>query len=166
MIDVVLLSKPESIERCVRRVREDYVGHEDEFEGHFTRQDAILLNSWTCEACIDMANRMIRLRRLGYPKESKDSFEILSRAMVLDRSNSLTMQAMVGFRNIAVHQYQPLDLAKVRQIIEHRLGDLLAFSKAMLTPILRRDRAELVNRPMLCWLPGHRAGGVFAAASP
>ena len=106
-MDEVLLSKAESIERCVRRVREDYVGHEDEFEVNFTRQDAILLNlQRACEACIDMANRMIRLRRLGYPKESKDSFEILSRAMVLDRSNSLTMQAMVGFRNIAVHQYQ------------------------------------------------------------
>ena len=132
-MDEVLLSKAESIERCMRRVREDYVGHEDEFEVNFTRQDAIPLNlQRACEACIDMANRMIRLRRLSDPKESKDSFEILSRAMLLDRSNSLTMQAMVGFRNIAVHQYQPLDLAKVRQIIEHRLGDLLAFSKAML----------------------------------
>lgn len=132
-MDEVLLSKAESIERCVRRVREDYVGHEGEFEENFTRQDAILLNlQRACEACIDMANRMIKLRRLGYPKESKDSFQILSRAMVLDRSDSMTMQAMVGFRNIAVHQYQALDLAKVRQIIEHRLDDLLAFSKAML----------------------------------
>ena len=108
-------------------------GSEGEFELNFTRQDAILLNlQRACEACIDMANRMIKLRRLGYPKESKDSFEILSRAMVLDRPNSMTMQAMVGFRNVAVYQYRALDLAKVRYIIEHRLDDLLAFSKAML----------------------------------
>jgi uncharacterized protein YutE (UPF0331/DUF86 family) len=131
--DEVLLSKAESIERCVRRVREEYVGHEDEFEENFTRQDAILLNlQRACEASIDMANRMIRLRRLGYPKESKDSFAILQRAKVLDRPSSLTMQAMVGFRNVAVHQYRELDLAKVRNIIEHRLDDLLAFSRAML----------------------------------
>ena len=44
----------------------------------------------------------------------------------------MTMQAMVGFRNVAVYQYRALDLAKVRYIIEHRLDDLLAFSKAML----------------------------------
>jgi uncharacterized protein YutE (UPF0331/DUF86 family) len=42
------------------------------------------------------------------------------------------MDAMVGFRDIAAHEYQELDLAKVRHIIEQRLDDLLAFSKAML----------------------------------
>jgi uncharacterized protein YutE (UPF0331/DUF86 family) len=75
---------------------------------------------------------MIRLRRLGYPKESKDSFAILQRAQVLDRQAAAALMAMVGFRNIAVHEYQELDLQKVRRIIEHRLDDLLAFSKAML----------------------------------
>jgi uncharacterized protein YutE (UPF0331/DUF86 family) len=131
--DEVLLSKAESIERCIRRVREEYVGHEDEFEVDWTRQDAIILNlQRACEAAIDMANRMIKLRRLGYPKESKESFAILQRAKTLDRSTSLTMQAMVGFRNVAVHEYRKLDLAKVRDIIEHRLDDLLAFSKTML----------------------------------
>ena len=129
----MLLSKAGTVERCVRRVREEYVGHEHEFEDNFTRQDAILLNlQRACEACIDMANRMIRLRRLGYPKESKDSFAILQRAQVLDRQAAAALMAMVGFRNVAVHEYQELDLQKVRRIIEHRLDDLLAFSKAML----------------------------------
>ena len=30
-MDRVLFSKFRSIERCLRRVREEYVGHEDEF---------------------------------------------------------------------------------------------------------------------------------------
>ena len=42
------------------------------------------------------------------------------------------MKSMVGFRNIAVHEYQELDLAKVRAIIELRLDDLRAFAQAML----------------------------------
>lgn len=129
----MLVSKSESIERCVRRVREEYVGHERGFEEDWTRQDAIILNlQRACGAAIDMANRMIKLCRLGYPKESRDSFRILQRAQILDRSIGLSMEAMVGFRNVAVHEYQELDLAKVRHIIEHRLDDLLAFSKAML----------------------------------
>ena len=57
---------------------------------------------------------------------------------------------MVGFRNIAVHEYRKLDLAKVRYIIEHRLDDLLAFSKAMLLADPTPEGAELVNRPALC----------------
>lgn len=133
MKDEVLVSKAESIERCIRRVREEYVGHEHEFEQDWTRQDAIILNRQrACEAAIDMANRMIKLRRLGYPKESKQSFAILQREKVLDRSVGLSLEAMVGFRNVAVHEYQKLDLGKVRRIIEHRLDDLLAFSRAML----------------------------------
>jgi uncharacterized protein YutE (UPF0331/DUF86 family) len=122
LTDEVLLSRADTIERCVRRAREEYVGHKHEFEDNFTRQDAILLNlQRACEACIGMANRMIKLRRLGYPKESKDSFAILQRAQLLDRQAAAAMVAMVGFRNVAVHEYQELDLQKVRHIIEHRL---------------------------------------------
>jgi uncharacterized protein YutE (UPF0331/DUF86 family) len=79
-----------------------------------------------------MANRMIRLRRLGYPKDSRESFTILGKAGVLEPSIAATMEAMVGFRNVAVHEYRALDLGRVRHIIEHRLDDLLAFSGAML----------------------------------
>jgi uncharacterized protein YutE (UPF0331/DUF86 family) len=131
--DEVLLSKAESIERCVRRVREEYVGHEVELETNYTRQDAIVLNlQRACEQAIDMANRMIRLRRLGYPKESRDSFTILRKAGLLAPELGAAMEAMVGFRNVAVHEYQALDLDKVRHIVEHRLDDMLAFSQAML----------------------------------
>ena len=34
---------------------------------------------------------------------------------------------MVGFRNVAVHQYQALDLAIVRSIIERGAADFRAF---------------------------------------
>jgi uncharacterized protein YutE (UPF0331/DUF86 family) len=131
--DEVLLSKAESVERCVARVRSLYVGHEEEFGTNWDRQDAAVLNlQRACEQVIDMANRMIKLRRLRYPKESKDSFRHLADAGLIDQELGSSMEAMVGFRNVAVHQYQELDIVKVRHIIEHRLDDLLAFSKAML----------------------------------
>lgn len=39
---------------------------------------------------------------------------------------------MVGFRNIAVHDYRKLNLAVVSSIIETRLGDFRAFGAAVL----------------------------------
>lgn len=133
MADEVLIKKATSIARCLKRVREEYVGHEDGFEKDFTRQDAIVLNlQRACEAAIDMANRLIRLLRLRVPEDSKDSFRVLAEAGVLDPELGSTMERMVGFRNIAVHDYQELDLAKVRAIVEHRVDDLLAFSRALL----------------------------------
>lgn len=133
MNDEVLLSKAETIERCIKRVRETYAGHEDDFTTNYDVQDICVLNlQRACESAIDMANRMIKLRRLGYPKESKDSFMNLVKGGVLTRDLGKSMAAMVGFRNVAVHEYQELDLEKVRRIIEHRLDDLRAFSEAML----------------------------------
>ena len=132
-MDRVLFSKARSIERCLERVREDYLGHEDDFETNYSRQDAVVLNLIrACEQAIDMANRMIRLRRLPPPDEAAEAFPTLHRAGLVSADIASSMKRMVGFRNIAVHAYQELDLRQVRMIIEHRLDDLLAFSKAML----------------------------------
>jgi uncharacterized protein YutE (UPF0331/DUF86 family) len=38
---------------------------------------------------------------------------------------------MAGFRNVLVHGYDAVDLAIVRDVVEHRLGDLLAFVEAI-----------------------------------
>lgn len=38
-----------------------------------------------------------------------------------------TIRRMVGFRNILVHGYETVDVAIVRDIVEHRLDDLLQF---------------------------------------
>lgn len=36
---------------------------------------------------------------------------------------------MVGFRNIAVHDYQAVNLEIVRQIVLHHLDDLVTFAR-------------------------------------
>jgi uncharacterized protein YutE (UPF0331/DUF86 family) len=133
LTDDILQEKGGSIERCVVRVRAKYEGHEAELENDIDLQDIIVLNlQRACQTAIDMGMRMGRLRRLGLPKDSADIFAILQTAGLLTKELTCSLHRMVGFRNIAVHEYRKLDLAKVRYIIEHRLDDLLAFSKAML----------------------------------
>jgi len=43
MSDVVL-NKIQTIERCLKRIREEYVGYEDSFEENYTKQDSVILN--------------------------------------------------------------------------------------------------------------------------
>ena len=38
---------------------------------------------------------------------------------------------MIGFRNIAVHQYQALDIAIVEAILQRDLDDLLAYAQTI-----------------------------------
>ena len=42
------------------------------------------------------------------------------------------MEAMVGFRNIAIHNYQTLDQEILKAILQERLPDLEDFSTAIL----------------------------------
>lgn len=133
MADDVLLNKVAIIERCLRRIDEEYGGHESELDTDYTRQDSIILNlQRTCEAAIDAAMHVVRLRRLGIPQDSREAFAMLHEAGVLSAELTGHLQAMVGFRNIAVHDYRKLNIEIVRSIIQKRLGDFRDFSQIIL----------------------------------
>lgn len=132
MADDVLLNKSEIIERCLRRIDEEYRGHEDKLDSDYRRQDSIILNlQRACEASIDAAMHLVHLRRLGIPQDSREAFALLREAGVLPVDLSNRLQAMVGFRNIAVHDYRKLNLEIVRSIIQKRLPDFSAFARIM-----------------------------------
>lgn len=133
MADDVLLNKVAIIERCLRRIDEEYSGHESELDTDYTRQDSIILNlQRTCEAAIDAAMHVVRLRRLGIPQDSREAFVMLREAGVLPAELTDHLQAMVGFRNIAVHDYRKLNIEIVRSIIQKRLADFREFSQIIL----------------------------------
>lgn len=132
MADDVLLNKIAIIERCLKRVKEDYAGHEDDFDEDFMRQDAVILNlQRACEAAIDVAMHVVREKKLGLPQESREVFQLLSQAGLISDVLKQRMQAMVGFRNIAVHDYQQLNLDIIKKIIDAHLSDFRDFIAAL-----------------------------------
>jgi len=126
----VALNKAAIIERCVRRAREGYAGDEANLTSDLTRQDSIILNiQRACEAAVDLAMHLVRMHRLGIPQESRDAFDLLATAGKLEPELAAVLKRMVGFRNIAVHDYQRLNLDIVRAILQRQLDDLLAFAQ-------------------------------------
>ena len=133
MADDVLLNKAATIERCVARAREEYNADPDSFATNHTRQDAAILNiQRACEAALDMGHHLIRRESLGLPQSSRDVFDLLATAHWLEPQLAQSMKHMVGFRNIAVREYQTLQLPIMVNIIERHLGEFLAFSRQML----------------------------------
>jgi uncharacterized protein YutE (UPF0331/DUF86 family) len=130
----VILNKKEGLERCIQRVRDYYARPSDvNFSEDYLRQDAIAVNlQRATELAIDMANHVIKERKLGLPKESGQSFEILSTSGIIPHELARTLQGMVGFRNILVHEYQRLDIGIMIDIIENRLQDLIDYSNLLL----------------------------------
>lgn len=128
----VILNKINIIERCIRRIHEEY-GNNPEHLKNFTKQDSIVLNlQRACEASIDLAMHIVAEKKLGLPQNSRDAFTLLEQDNIIPSSLSNKMKAMVGFRNIAVHDYQEINLEILQKILENHLVDFLHFTKTIL----------------------------------
>ncbi|MBM7095230.1 DUF86 domain-containing protein [Bacillus sp. H-16] len=134
----VVLNKISLIERCLKRIKEEYDQKPDNLK-NFTKQDSIVLNlQRACEASIDLAMHMVSEKKLGLPQTSRDAFSILEKDGFLAPSLSNQMKAMVGFRNIAVHDYQELNLVILQKILENHLQDFQSYTES----ILKADEGE------------------------
>ena len=133
MRDDVLINKAATIERCVARAREEFDHDPITFETNFSRQDAAVMNiQRACEAALDMGHHIIRRDRLGVPQSARDTFEILAQAKWIDQPLADSLKRMVGFRNIAVHDYQKLLLPITVKVITEHLIEFLQYSEQML----------------------------------
>jgi uncharacterized protein YutE (UPF0331/DUF86 family) len=128
----VVINKIATIERCLQRINIVYAEVADNLSTDFTRQDSIVLNlQRACEASIDLANYVNKQKKLGIPQSSRDAFELLFKAVLLPEEVAVNLKKMVGLRNIAVHDYQELNIDIVRFIVENHLIDFQHFIKAI-----------------------------------
>jgi uncharacterized protein YutE (UPF0331/DUF86 family) len=128
----VILNKVNIIERCMKRIHEEYKNTPDNLL-NLTKQDSIVLNlQRICEASIDLAMHIVAEEKLGLPQNSRDAFALLESEGIITSSLSQKMKAMVGFRNIAVHDYQELNLVIVQKILDRHLVDFTNFTKTIL----------------------------------
>ena len=79
------------------------------------------------QAALDVASHIVSDARLGEPETNRELFDRLAQHGWVSVDLAATMGRMAGFRNILVHGYGGLNLEVVRDIVEHRLADLLTF---------------------------------------
>ena len=70
---------------------------------------------------------------LGLPDELRDNFRLLKKAKILGKIPCEKLEKMVGFRNIAVHEYEAIDVAVLKSIYKNNLKDLEEFYMLILT---------------------------------
>ncbi|AQQ53355.1 type VII toxin-antitoxin system HepT family RNase toxin [Planococcus lenghuensis] len=129
----VILSKINIIERCLKRIHEVYEGNPGNLMD-FTKQDSIVLNiQRACEASIDLSMHIVAEKRLGIPQTSRDAFELLQQNQIISTGTTKQMKAMVGFRNVAVHNYEEISMVILQKVIELHLADLRKFTEEILS---------------------------------
>ena len=131
MTDPELLAKRLSvIETCVRELRElarPEAIATDVREARFVEHTLQI----ALQAALDAASHIVSDERLGEPSTNRELFDRLERAGWIEAPLADSLRNMAGFRNILVHGYDAVDLEIVRNVVEHRLDDLLQFTDSV-----------------------------------
>lgn len=130
--EAVIINKYESIEKCINRIREEYENNSENLED-YRRLDCIVLNlQRNCELVTDIAMYIVSMRKLGIPQEKRGAFELLYKNGLISKETETNMKKMIGFRNIAIHDYKNIDEKILKDVIENHLDELLEFARDML----------------------------------
>lgn len=130
--DDISLNKAQIIERCIKRIGEEY-GNDPTNLDNLTRQDSIIFNlQKACEAAIALAMHWVAENSWGVPNSSREAFDLLAENGVIETELATRLKAMVGFRNIAIHDYQKINLEILERIITHHLSDLTYYAHILL----------------------------------
>ena len=84
------------------------------------------------QAAIDLANHVVTAEDYGPPDSQAAVFTLLEKRGIIDPQLAGNLRKMVGFRNIAVHEYETVDPVIVDAIVQYHLGDLRIFSRRIL----------------------------------
>ncbi len=123
----VVIAKTASIQKCLRRIKE-ITGLNPASLEEINVQDIFVLNlQRAVQSTIDLAAHVIASEGLGVPDTIKDNFLRLEQAGIISNDLSKKLQAMVGFRNIAIHDYQAINVEILKTILSKHLKDLEEF---------------------------------------
>jgi uncharacterized protein YutE (UPF0331/DUF86 family) len=129
----VVLAKVAAIQKGLRRIKE-VTGLFPERLDDLDVQDIFVLNlQRAIQSAIDLAAHIVASEGLGISDTIRGHFVLLENAKVITKALSQKMQSMVGFRNIAIHDYQNLDIEILKAILSKHLQDLEQFYTAILT---------------------------------
>lgn len=126
----VVQAKLEMLTRCIIRIKSQNIASCDELEQDFDKQDIIILNlQRSVQICVDIANHILLDYESAVPSTMAESFKYLAQSNVISMENAQNLARAVGFRNIAVRQYEDIDCNIIYAIITEHLADFTEFAK-------------------------------------
>ncbi len=131
----IVIAKVATIQKCLERIR-DVTALDPASLDDIDRQDIYVLNlQRAIQASIDLASHIVASEGLGLPETVRENFTLLRDKGLIDPLTASRMEKMTGFRNIAIHNYQALNLEILKSILTKNLKDLEDFYTAVLTSL-------------------------------
>ena len=132
MDSLIIEEKLEALRRCITRIEAKRAASALELSGDPDRQDILSLNlTRAVQLCVDIAMLMLTDTEQAAPQTMGEAFDALAEQSLISESLKQRLRAAVGFRNIAVHNYQAIDWSIVHAITHDGLEDFRAFAHAV-----------------------------------
>jgi len=129
----LILAKINNIQNCLNSIKTYTRNFDINSLDEIMVQDLVVLNlERAIQACIDIALHILSREALGVPLSMGDAFFSLYKNSFISEELSKNLIKMVGFRNIAVHEYQRLDLDILKSVVKNNLKDFEEFYKIIL----------------------------------
>ena len=128
----VVEQKIESLRRCEQRIESKCPVEADTLCSDLDLQDIVSLNlSRAVQLCVDLGAHLISGMDVPPPDTMGQTFDRLEQVGVLTASLALNLKKAVGFRNIAVHNYDAINWHIVHSLVKCHLEDFLAFARVV-----------------------------------
>ncbi|HHH39012.1 MAG TPA: DUF86 domain-containing protein, partial [Sedimenticola sp.] len=132
MAQEIVERKLESLRRCINRVREKCPPDPETLLRDVDLQDILVLNlTRAVQLCVDIGSHLLARSELPPPETMGQTFDRLVQLGVLSRDLAGRLKKAVGFRNVAVHDYQEIDFHIVHAIATEHLNDFAEFARAV-----------------------------------
>lgn len=134
---LIIERKLDSLQRCLERIRSKTPEQLEVLLADLDIQDVLVLNlSRAVQICVDIAAHVLSERQLPPPETMGGAFEQLAQAGLLDSALADRLRRAVGFRNLAVHNYEAINWAIVHSIASRHLDDFENFARKIVHTVL------------------------------
>ncbi|MFP4409361.1 MAG: type VII toxin-antitoxin system HepT family RNase toxin, partial [Spirochaetaceae bacterium] len=124
--------KLESLDRCLRRIKEHTPVSARSLSEDYDAQDIVSVNlQRAIQICVDVGGHLISQRGWTAPSTMAETFAVLTEHGVLGEELSARLRRAVGFRNISVHEYETIDWDRVYRLITEHLDLFREFGAAV-----------------------------------
>ena len=128
----VVDQKLESLRRCIERIQEKLPVTAKDLATDFDKQDIVSLNlSRAVQLTVDIGVHIISGLSSPVPDTMGQTFDVLADKHVIPKELAAQLKKSVGFRNIAVHNYDAINWDIVHSIVDLHLKDFSEFAKAV-----------------------------------
>jgi len=130
MDQIVIIEKLESLRRCIQRIEDKKPADIGQLKQDIDLQDILVLNlSRAVQLSVDIGSHIISQSGHASPQTMGNVFITLQDMNVISEQVCYQLTKAVGFRNIAVHQYEAINWEIVYAVCEQSVHDFRQFAR-------------------------------------